>query len=143
MQVLQLIFALMLTEGGQLDPAYIDQLPWQRKMLNIPHILHHHFNHQDTRLLLPRLLPLLHSMGPSAMRLLRVLCGTFFRPDWYGGSRSWIGKGAYAQVCSRLSPLHFLPIPSCYTLCSTPTGVAAVGGAVATSSGQDPHMCIK
>ncbi|GAB4821632.1 hypothetical protein N2152v2_008678 [Parachlorella kessleri] len=98
LQVLQLIFILLSPSDGQLDPAYSDQLPWQRKMLNIPHILHHHFNHPNTRVLLPRLLPLLHGLGPAAMRLLRVLCGVFFRPDWYKGSRTWIGKGAYAQV---------------------------------------------
>ncbi len=97
-QILQLIFVLLSAGDGQLDSAYSDQLPWQRKMLNIPHILHHHFNHPNTLPLLARLLPLLHGLGPAAMRLLRVLCGTFFRPDWYSGSRSWIGKGAYAQV---------------------------------------------
>lgn len=106
-QVLQLIFTLLLGPEGTLDPAYSDTLPWQRKMLNIPHILHHHFNHAEgaARPLLGRLLPLLqHSAGVPALRLLRMLCGAFFRPQWYAGHRQWIGKGAYAQVrCALLA----------------------------------------
>ena len=72
-------------------------------MLNVLHILHHHFNHADTRPLLGALLPALaRQAGPPALRLLRVLCGAFFRPSWYSGARAWIGKGAYAQVCALL-----------------------------------------
>lgn len=172
LEVLQLVFTLICTPGagdgagagsagagsaaagGQLDPLYCDQYPWERKLQvssaalqgwgvmsgvgagsggvlfdcqlplppvitcchlapppasrlslqNIPFILYHHLNHEDNRPLLPHLLPRLAgaggaSSGAPALRLLRVLCAAFFRPEWYS-SRSRISSavGAYSTV---------------------------------------------
>lgn len=57
LEVLQLVFTLIFTEGGQLDRTYCDQYPWERKLQNIPFVLYHHLNHEDNRPLLPHLLP--------------------------------------------------------------------------------------
>lgn len=87
---------------------------------NIPFILYHHLNHEDNRPLLPHLLPRLAGSSPSggsfadctadastsgsggaspALRLLRVLCAAFFRPEWYTGrSRISSAAGAYSTV---------------------------------------------
>ncbi len=99
LQVLVLIFNLILDPRGQLDPKYCDQYPWDRKLQNIPFVLHHHLNHPDNRELLPLLLPALHALGAPAFRLLRTLCAAFFRPQWYTRRTRISGvAGAYATV---------------------------------------------
>ena len=99
LQILVLVFTLIMDPRGQLDPAYCDQYPWERKLQNIPFILHHHLNHPENRDLLPRLLPALHALGSPAMRLLRTLCAAFFRPEWYSRRARISGvAGAYATV---------------------------------------------
>jgi serine/threonine protein kinase len=99
LQVLVLIFNLILDPRGQLDPKYCDQYPWDRKLQNIPFVLHHHLNHRDNRELLPRLLPALHALSAPAFRLLRTLCAAFFRPSWYKRRTRISGvAGAYATV---------------------------------------------
>lgn len=99
LQILVLVFTLILDARGQLDWAYCDQYPWYRKLQNIPFVLHHHLNHPDNRPILPRLLAQLHDLGPPALRLLRTLCSTFFRPAWYARRARISGvAGAYATV---------------------------------------------
>jgi serine/threonine protein kinase len=99
LQVLVLIFNLILDPRGQLDPKYCDQYPWDRKLQNIPFVLHHHLNHPDNREILPCLLPALHALGAPAFRLLRTLCAAFFRPSWYTRRTRISGvAGAYATV---------------------------------------------
>ncbi|KAL4536328.1 hypothetical protein Ndes2526A_g05859 [Nannochloris sp. 'desiccata'] len=99
LQVLVLIFNLILDPRGQLDPKYCDQYPWDRKLQNIPFVLHHHLNHPDNREILPRLLPALHALGAPAIRLLHTLCAAFFRPQWYTRRTRISGvAGAYATV---------------------------------------------
>jgi len=99
LQVLVLIFNLILDPHGQLDPKYCDQYPWDRKLQNIPFVLHHHLNHPDNREILPRLLPALHALGAPAFRLLHTLCAAFFRPSWYTRRTRISGvAGAYATV---------------------------------------------
>jgi len=99
LQVLILIFNLILDPRGQLDPKYCDQYPWDRKLQNIPFVLHHHLNHPDNRDILPQLLPALHELGAPAFRLLHTLCAAFFRPSWYTRRTRISGvAGAYATV---------------------------------------------
>lgn len=99
LEALVLVFTLILNPRGQLDQNYCDQYPWDRKLQNIPFILHHHLNHPDNRSLLPRLLPALHALGAPAVRLLRTLCAAFFRPSWYSRRVRISGvAGAYATV---------------------------------------------
>ena len=82
-----------------MDPGYCDQYPWDRKLQNIPFVLHHHLNHRENRELLPRLLPALHALGAPAFRLLRTLCAAFFRSSWYTRRTRISGvAGAYATV---------------------------------------------
>ncbi|KAL4458989.1 hypothetical protein ABPG75_013854 [Micractinium tetrahymenae] len=101
LEVLQLVFTLILTEAGELDRTYCDQYPWERKLQNIPFVLYHHLNHEDNRPLLPHLLPRLAGPGAGApaLRLLRVLCSAFFRPEWYcGRARISSAVGAFSTV---------------------------------------------
>ena len=78
---------------------YLDPYPWERKLPNVPFTLACHLNHEDNRRLLPRLLPQLAALGPSAMRLLRTLCSALFRPEWYGQRWRLSGAaGAYATI---------------------------------------------
>jgi hypothetical protein len=74
-------------------------------MQNIPFILYHHLNNEDNRPLLPHLLPRLAGSGgaaagpPPALRMLRLLCAAFFRPEWYTGrSRISSAAGAFSTV---------------------------------------------
>ena len=73
LQVLELVFELLLTKSGELDLS-CDLQPLDRRMLNIPHLLHHHLNHADNAALLAPLLERMHSIGPPAVRLMRLLC---------------------------------------------------------------------
>jgi serine/threonine protein kinase len=99
LQSLVLLFTLLLNPSGQLDTAYCDPYPWDRKLQNAPFILHHHLNHPQNRGLLPKLLPAIHSLGLPAVRLLRTLCAAFFRPSWYSQKTRISGvAGAYATV---------------------------------------------
>lgn len=99
LQALVLVFTLIIGPNGQLDTAYCDQYPWDRKLQNIPFLLHHHLNHPDTLPLLPRLLKSLRPLGSPAQRLLRTLCGAFFRPEWYINRTRISGvAGAYATI---------------------------------------------
>ena len=105
LQVLTLVFTLIVDARGQLDPGYCDQYPWDRKLQNIPFVLHHHLNHPDNRSLLPHLLSALQPLGAPALRLLRTLCAAFFRPEWYTRrSRISGAAGAYATVYRCLLP---------------------------------------
>lgn len=105
LQVLELIFTLILDSKGQLDWAYCDQYPWDRKLQNIPFVLHYHLNHPETRALLPQLMVALHGVGSPALRLLRTLCAAFFRPDWYSRRSRISGvAGAYATVYRCMLP---------------------------------------
>ena len=98
-KVLHLIFALVVAPDGQLDPSYCDQYPWDRKMVNIPFLLTHHLTHPDNAAVIPALLPRLQALGPHAPRLLRSLCGAFYRSSWYTNrSRISGAAGAYATV---------------------------------------------
>lgn len=68
---------------------------------NIPFILYHHLNHEENRPLLPHLLPRLAGPGAGApaLRLLRVLCSAFFRPEWYSGrARISSAVGAFSTI---------------------------------------------
>lgn len=68
---------------------------------NIPFVLYHHLNHEDNRPLLPHLLPRLAAPGAGlpGLRLLRVLCAAFFRPEWYcGRARISSAVGAFSTV---------------------------------------------
>ena len=72
---------------------------------NIPFILYHHLNHEDNRPLLPHLLPRLAAAGQPALRLLRLLCAAFFRPEWYSGrARISSAVGAYSTVYRAVLP---------------------------------------
>lgn len=98
-KVLHLIFALAVAPDGQLDPSYCDQYPWDCKMVNIPFLLTHHLTHPDNAAVIPALLPRLQALGPHAPRLLRSLCGAFYRSSWYNNrSRISGAAGAYATV---------------------------------------------
>ena len=96
---IQLIFTLIIDCNVDLDPRYCDRYPWDHKMQNIPFILHHHLNDEAIVDLLPRIMASLHELGKPAVRLLRILCADFFRPDWYQ-KRSRISgvAGAYSTV---------------------------------------------
>ena len=78
-------------------------------------MLYHHLNHEENRPLLPHLLPRLAAAGASpagppaggpagaggqaALRLLRLLCASCFRPEWYTGrARISSAVGAYSTV---------------------------------------------
>eukprot|EP00887_Chlorella_sp_A99_P006671 scaffold3.g6671.t1 len=99
LSVLQLVFTLLLDARGQLDPAYCDAYPWERRLPNAPFALSCHLSHEDNRALLPRLLPRLAALGPPAQRLARLLCSALFRPEWYAPRWRLSGAaGAYATV---------------------------------------------
>jgi len=68
-------------------------------MVNIPFLLTHHLSHPDNAAVIPALLPRLQALGPHAPRLLRSLCGAFYRSSWYTNrSRISGAAGAYATV---------------------------------------------
>lgn len=95
----QLVFLLIVDRNGDLDPAYCDKYPWDKKMQNIPFILHHHFNSPVIINLLPRIINALGALGSASMLFLRVLCSHLFRPDWYTNRARISGvAGAYATV---------------------------------------------
>ena len=71
---MELVFELLLTKSGELDSLSCDLQPLDRRMLNIPHLLHHHLNHADNAALLASLLQRMHNIGPPAVRLMRLLC---------------------------------------------------------------------
>lgn len=102
---LVLIMSLLLSPTGQLDTSYCDPYPWDRKLQNIPFILHHHLNHPANRDVLPSLLSSVNKMGMAAIRLLRSLCTYFFRPSWYSRRLRISGvTGAYATVYRCILP---------------------------------------
>jgi hypothetical protein len=92
---------------------------------NIPFIMYHHLNHEENRFLLPHLLPRLASIGAAvhshaagdgsfmsaraeaapALRLLRVLCAAFFRPEWYTRrARLPTAAGAFSTIYTAQLP---------------------------------------
>ena len=105
LHVLHIIFSLVVDPDGQLDRAYCDQYPWDKKMANIPFLLTHHLNHPANATLLPKLLPRLEELGQGPPQFLRSLCGSFFRPEWYRNRARISGApGAYATVYRSILP---------------------------------------
>lgn len=98
-------------EHGQLDTLYCSAQPLERRQQNIPHILHHHLNHPSNAPIIAPLLAAATAIGPSAARMLRLLCASLFQGHLYMQRRR-LARGAYAQVSKPPCP-SFCASQSC------------------------------
>lgn len=94
---LQLIFSLLLTPMGTLQPLYTDQFPVNNKKLNIPFLLHSHINHPANGPIIPELVERSLEMKEGAYRMLKLLTNRLFSPEQYQHMKR-IAIGAYGTV---------------------------------------------
>eukprot|EP01087_Luapelamoeba_hula_P014048 TRINITY_DN4056_c1_g1_i1.p1 TRINITY_DN4056_c1_g1~~TRINITY_DN4056_c1_g1_i1.p1 ORF type:complete len:3194 (-),score=531.19 TRINITY_DN4056_c1_g1_i1:7-9588(-) len=95
--ILQLIFSLLLSSLGILEPKYTDQFPSNNKKLNIPYLLHIHINHPANSSLIPDLCEKTRQMRPSAFRLFKLLSTHLLQPEQYS-KMTRLAVGAYGSV---------------------------------------------
>jgi len=96
-QVLETVLELLLTEHGQLDPAYCCLQPLEQRRQNVLYMLGHHLAHPSNAAITAPLLERAAKIGPPAVRLLRILCARLFSGDKYLQQKR-IARGAYAEV---------------------------------------------
>lgn len=130
LQVLETVLELLLTEEGQLDPAYCCLQPLEQRRQNVLHMLGAHLAHPSNAGLAAPLLARAARVGPPAVRLLRTLCARLFRGDKYLQQRR-IARGAYAEVMLALTVCLHLKLP--WTCCK--------GGCLCLSSRADLLQC--
>ena len=97
--ILKLLFSLMLTPSGTLEPLYSDQFPLDNKKHNIPFLLREHLSHNANQNIIPQLVDESLEMGRCYFRLLKLLCTKLFRKDMYSDLHR-LAIGAYGTVYS-------------------------------------------
>ena len=95
--MLETVLELLLTEHGQLDPAYCCLQPLEQRRQNVLYMLGHHLAHPSNAAITAPLLERAAKIGPPAVRLLRILCAGLFSGDKYLQQKR-IARGAYAEV---------------------------------------------
>eukprot|EP00884_Botryococcus_braunii_P017130 jgi/Botrbrau1/40/Bobra.0022s0034.2 len=95
--VLELVFRLILTHSGDLDPLYCSTLPQDTRRPHVFHVLGSHFSHESNVLTTASFYSRCAKLGLPALRAFRLLWPALFLSDLYATSTQ-IARGLHTEV---------------------------------------------